>query len=33
MCGHAGGAQLDLTVYPLILRGIQIIGIESVNGL
>ena len=32
MCGHAGGAQLDLTVYPLILRGVQLIGIESVNG-
>ena len=32
MCGHAGGANLDLTVYPLILRGIQLIGIESVNG-
>ena len=32
MCGHAGGANLDLTVDPLILRGIQLIGIESVNG-
>lgn len=32
LCGHAGGAELDLTVYPLILRGIQLIGIESVNG-
>lgn len=32
MCGNAGGAELALTVYPLILRGISIVGIDSVNG-
>ncbi|MFM7678488.1 MAG: acryloyl-CoA reductase [Roseiflexaceae bacterium] len=32
MCGNASGADLNITVYPLILRGISIIGIDSVNG-
>ncbi len=31
MCGNAAGATLDLTVYPFILRGISLIGIDSVN--
>jgi putative YhdH/YhfP family quinone oxidoreductase len=31
MCGNAAGATLELTVYPFILRGIQLIGIDSVN--
>lgn len=31
MCGNAGGADLGLSVYPLILRGIRIVGIDSVN--
>ena len=31
MCGNAAGASLELTVYPFILRGIHLIGIDSVN--
>lgn len=31
MCGNAGGTDLTMTVYPLILRGISIVGIDSVN--
>lgn len=31
MCGNAAGATLELTVYPFILRGIQLIGVDSVN--
>lgn len=31
MCGNAAGASLELTVYPFILRGITLIGIDSVN--
>jgi putative YhdH/YhfP family quinone oxidoreductase len=30
-CGLVGGAQLPLTVYPFILRGAQLVGIESAN--
>jgi acrylyl-CoA reductase (NADPH) len=29
-CGNAGGAQLNTTVFPFILRGIKLLGIESV---
>jgi putative YhdH/YhfP family quinone oxidoreductase len=28
-CGVVGGSQLELTVYPFILRGVQLIGIDS----
>ena len=28
-CGNAGGAELDLTVFPFILRGITLDGIDS----
>jgi putative YhdH/YhfP family quinone oxidoreductase len=28
-CGNAGGAQLDLTVFPFILRGVTLDGIDS----
>jgi putative YhdH/YhfP family quinone oxidoreductase len=28
-CGVAGGAELDLTVYPFILRGLTLAGIDS----
>jgi len=31
MCGNAGGIGLNATVLPLILRGINILGIDSVN--
>ena len=31
LCGNAGGIQLNTTVLPFILRGIQVIGIDSVN--
>ena len=31
LCGNAGGIQLNTTVLPFILRGIKIIGIDSVN--
>ena len=29
--GNAGGAQLDTTVFPFILRGISLLGMDSVN--
>ena len=29
MCGMVGGAELPLTVYPFILRGVSLIGIDS----
>jgi acrylyl-CoA reductase (NADPH) len=28
-CGLAGGAQLNTTVFPFILRGVQLLGIDS----
>ncbi|MCA9017557.1 MAG: zinc-binding dehydrogenase, partial [Planctomycetaceae bacterium] len=28
-CGNAGGAQLDLTIFPFILRGVTLDGIDS----
>lgn len=31
MCGHAGGVQLATNVLPFILRGINLLGIDSVN--
>ena len=31
MCGNAGGIQLTSTVMPFILRGINLLGIDSVN--
>ena len=31
MCGNAAGIKLDLTVLPFILRGVNILGIDSVN--
>ncbi|GEM03153.1 quinone oxidoreductase [Halolactibacillus miurensis] len=31
MCGNAAGIQLTSTVLPLILRGVNILGIDSVN--
>ena len=31
LCGNAGGIKLQTTVLPFILRGIKIIGIDSVN--
>ena len=30
-CGNAGGHELNLTVYPFILRGIRLLGIDSVQ--
>ncbi|NYS32364.1 hypothetical protein HZZ02_00920 [Streptococcus danieliae] len=30
-CGNAGGLKLDATVLPFILRGIRLIGIDSVT--
>ena len=30
-CGLVGGAELDLTVYPFILRGVSLLGIDSPN--
>jgi putative YhdH/YhfP family quinone oxidoreductase len=30
-CGLVGGAELPLTVYPFILRGAQLVGIDSAN--
>jgi acrylyl-CoA reductase (NADPH) len=30
-CGNAGGATLATTVFPFILRGVQLIGIDSVQ--
>jgi acrylyl-CoA reductase (NADPH) len=32
LCGNASSADLPMTVYPLILRGISLVGIDSVNG-
>jgi acrylyl-CoA reductase (NADPH) len=29
VCGLAGGSELDTTVFPLILRGVSLIGIET----
>ena len=29
-CGLAGGAELQATVFPFILRGVRLIGIDSV---
>ena len=31
MCGNAAGIDLEMTVLPFILRGVNIIGIDSVN--
>lgn len=31
LCGNAGGIQLTTTVLPFILRGVQLIGIDSVQ--
>lgn len=31
MCGMAGGTQLTATVLPFILRGVDLLGIDSVN--
>lgn len=31
MCGHAGGTQFQTTVFPMILRGVNILGIDSVG--
>lgn len=31
VCGNAGGAELETTVYPFILRGIAMFGIDSVR--
>src|SRR5690625_7751152 len=31
MCGNAGGVKLTSTVLPFILRGINLLGIDSVN--
>ncbi|WP_020616218.1 YhdH/YhfP family quinone oxidoreductase [Paenibacillus daejeonensis] len=31
MCGNAGGIQMEMTVLPFILRGVNILGIDSVN--
>jgi len=31
MCGNAGGIKLDATVLPFILRGIKLLGIDSVS--
>jgi putative YhdH/YhfP family quinone oxidoreductase len=31
LCGNAGGIKLDTTVLPFILRGINLLGIDSVN--
>jgi acrylyl-CoA reductase (NADPH) len=30
-CGNAGGASLNATVFPFILRGVTLAGISSVN--
>jgi len=29
-CGNAGGARLETTVFPFILRGVNLLGIDSV---
>lgn len=31
MCGNAGGLQVNTTVLPFILRGVSLLGIDSVN--
>ncbi|MBS4456686.1 YhdH/YhfP family quinone oxidoreductase [Tuanshanicoccus lijuaniae] len=31
LCGNAGGIQLNTTVLPFILRGVNLLGIDSVN--
>lgn len=31
LCGNAGGIKLNTTVFPFILRGVNLIGIDSVN--
>lgn len=31
LCGNAGGIQLNTTVLPFILRGVKLLGIDSVN--
>lgn len=31
MCGNAGGIKLDATVLPFILRGIKLLGVDSVS--
>lgn len=31
MCGNAGGIKLNSTVMPFILRGVSILGVDSVN--
>ncbi|WP_338487734.1 hypothetical protein [Ruoffia tabacinasalis] len=31
LCGNAAGVKLETTVLPLILRGINLLGINSVN--
>nr|WP_251047480.1 YhdH/YhfP family quinone oxidoreductase [Planococcus sp. ISL-110] len=31
MCGNAGGLQVSTTVLPFILRGVSLLGIDSVN--
>ena len=31
MCGNAGGIKMETTVLPFILRGVNILGIDSVN--
>ena len=31
MCGLVGGAEFDTTVFPFILRGVSLLGIDSVN--
>lgn len=31
MCGNAGGIKFEATVLPFILRGVNILGIDSVN--
>lgn len=30
-CGNVGGAEFSLSVYPFILRGVELIGIDSAN--
>lgn len=30
-CGHVASPSLELTVYPFILRGVKLLGIDSVN--
>ena len=30
-CGNTGGVELQTTVFPFILRGIKLVGIDSVN--